>query len=327
LTQRFTRRAIAGSALGATLLGAGASAQDAGWPARPVRIVIAFPPGGSSDIIARLVADRLTPRIGQQVLAENRPGGGAMIAAEHVVRAGGDGHTIMFASSTVVITAATRRNPPVDIRRDLVPLSNMVEAPMLLVGSVDAPFNTLRGLVEYAKANPGRVNIGIPGAGSSNHLALELMLRRAQVQATVVPYQGNAPQLTALLRNDIHAAIDSIATSTPFSRDGKIRALAVTGARRAALLPEVPTVAEAVPLPDYAASFWFGLMAPTAMPRAAIDRLARETAAVMAEPDMREHVARQGYEVVAAGAAPFGERINADLELWGRVARDAGLIT
>jgi tripartite-type tricarboxylate transporter receptor subunit TctC len=325
-----TRRRLFGAAIGtAALLGAAppAQAQDVAYPTRPVRLVIAFPAGGSSDIIARLVADRLTQRIGQPVVAENRPGGGAMIAAENVARAAPDGHSIMFGSSTLVISAATMRSPPVDLMRDLTPINNLVEAPMILVANASAPFSTLQGMVEYARANPGKLNLGVPGAGSSNHLGLELLLRQAGLDAVVVPYQGNAPQLTALIRGDVHAATDSIATSSPFIRERTIRALAVTGARRSALLPEVPTVAEAAPLPGYATSFWFGLFAPAATPRPILDRLQRETAAIMAQPEVLAHVQAQGFEAVAFGAQQFGQRVTADLALWGGVARAAGITT
>jgi tripartite-type tricarboxylate transporter receptor subunit TctC len=323
------RSILSALALPVAALGTGtpgrAIAQDTSYPSRPVRMVIAFPPGGSSDVTARLVADRLAPRLGQPLVAENRPGGGAMIAGEAVARAQPDGHTIMFASSTLVISAATMRSPPIDLMRDLVPINNLVEAPMLLVASRNAPFTTLRGLVDYARANPGKLNIGVPGAGSSNHLGVELFIRQANITAEVVPYQGNAPQLTALIRGDIPIVTDSIATSMGFLREGTIRPLAVTSAQRSALLPEVPTVAEAAGLPNYATSFWFGLMAPKATPAAAINRLQRETAAVMAQPDVLTQIRSQGFEPVAFGAEQFGRRIAADFELWGRVAREAGV--
>ena len=215
-------------------LAARARAQDTNYPTRPVRLVIAFPAGGSSDIIARLVAERLANRIGQPVVPENRPGAGAMIAAEAVARAAPDGHTIMFGSSTLAVTGATMRNPPVDVVRDLAPINNLVEAPMLLVASRSAPFATLAEMIAWARANPGKLNIGIPGAGSSNHLGLEIFIRRAGLNVEIVPYQGNAPQLTALIRGDIPVVTDSIASSMGFLRDGSIRPIAVTGARRAA---------------------------------------------------------------------------------------------
>jgi tripartite-type tricarboxylate transporter receptor subunit TctC len=310
----------------ASLAAAPAAAQDGTYPSRPVRMVIAFPAGGSSDIIARLVGERLAQRIGQPVVPENRPGAGAMVAAEAVARAAPDGHTIMFGSSTLAVTAATMRNPPVDVLRDLAPINNLVEAPMLLVASKAAPFATLAEMLAWARANPGKLNIGIPGAGSSNHLGLDVFIRRAGIQAEIVPYQGNAPQLTALIRGDIPMVTDSIATSMGFVRDGSIRPLAVTGARRAALLPDVPPVAEAANLPGYASTFWFGLLGPRAMPAAAIARLERETAAVMAQPDLLATIRAQGFEPVALGTEQFRQRFAADAEMLARVARDAGIV-
>ena len=306
-------------------LAARARAQDTNYPTRPVRLVIAFPAGGSSDIIARLVAERLANRIGQPVVPENRPGAGAMIAAEADARAAPDGHTIMFGSSTLAVTGATMRNPPVDVVRDLAPINNLVEAPMMLVAARNAPFASLAEMVSYARANPGKLNIGIPGAGSSNHLGLEIFIRRAGLNVEIVPYQGNAPQLTALIRGDIPVVTDSIASSMGFLRDGSIRPIAVTGARRAALLPDVPTVAEAANLPGYASSFWFGLFAPRHTPAPVIARLEREAAAIMAMPDLLAQVQAQGFEAVAFGTEQFRERLAADIEQMTRIAREAGI--
>ncbi|MGG5822089.1 Bug family tripartite tricarboxylate transporter substrate binding protein [Falsiroseomonas sp. HW251] len=304
-----------------------AFAQDTNFPTRPVRLVIAFPPGGSSDIIARMAAEKLAARIGQPVVPENRPGAGAMIAAEAVARAAPDGHTIMFGSSTLCVTAATMRNPPVEVLRDLAPINNLVEAPMLLVASRNAPFATLQEMLAWARANPGKLNIGIPGAGSSNHLGIDMFIRQAGINAEIVPYQGNAPQLTALIRGDIPVVTDNIGTSSGFLRDGSIRALAVTSARRNALLPEVPTVAEAANLLGYATSFWFGLLAPKATPAPILSRLEREAAAIMTQQDILTAVQAQGYEAVAFGAEQFRQRIAADIEQMTKAAREAGITT
>ncbi len=322
------RLILSALALAGLVLGAGgpARAYDLNYPTRPVRLVIAFPAGGSSDIIARLVGERLSQRIGQPVVPENRPGAGALVAAEAVARAAPDGHTLMFGSSTLAVTAATMRNTPVDVTRDLAPVTNLVEAPMLLVASRNAPFTTLAEMVAYARANPGKLNIGIPGAGSSNHLGLEIFLRRAGLNVEVVPYQGNAPQLTALIRGDIPVVTDSIATSMGFLRDGSVRPLAVTGAQRAKLLPEVPTVSEGAGVPGYASTFWFGLLAPRATPAPIIERLAREATTVMAQPDLLAKVQAQGFEAVAFGTEQFRQRFTADVELLTRAARDAGII-
>lgn len=324
MTPRLNRRLL--PLLAAPLILPRAAAAQETWPTRPVRMVIGFPAGGSSDVMARLVAERLAARLGVAVVPENRPGGGAMIAAENVARAAPDGTSILFMSNSLLAAAATMRSAPVDVRRDLAPVSGLVEGPLLLVASRQAPFDSFAGMVAWAKANPGRLNVGIPGVGSTNHLGLELMARRLGIDITIVPYQGNAPALTALIRGDIPVVSDNFSTSTPLIRDGMIRPLAVTGRTRSHLAPEVPTVAE-LALPDYAITFWSSLMAPAATPRPIIERLQRECRAVMAQPDLLANIRAQGYEAIALGAEDLAQRITSDAELWIRVARESGITT
>lgn len=321
----WARRRTASLAGAVFLVGAAsARAQEANWPTRPLRMVIGFPPGGSSDVMARLVTERLSTRLGHPVVPENRPGAGAMIAAENVARAPADGYSILFMSNSLIAAAATMRHPAVDVMRDLQPISGLAEGPLLYVASKSAPFDTMQGMVAWARANPGKLNIGVPGAGTSNHLALELMVRRLGLDVTIVPYQGNAPALTALIRGDIPVISDNLLTSTSLIREGTIRPLAVTSPRRAALVPDVPTVAESV-LPDYSATFWSSLMCAVGTPRPVIDRLAREVAGVMTQPDMLTTIRGQGFESMANGPESLGQRIVSEAELWGRVAREAGI--
>jgi tripartite-type tricarboxylate transporter receptor subunit TctC len=274
--------------------------------------------------MARLVADRLSARLGQPVVPENRPGAGAMIAAENVARAPADGYSLLFMSNSLLAAAATMPRPAVEVARDLAPVSGLAEGPLLLVASPSAPFDTIQAMVAWARANPGKLNVGVPGAGTANHLALELMARRLGLEVTVVPYQGNAPAMTALIRGDIPVISDNLLTSTAFIRDGKVRALAVTGARRSALVPEVPTVAESV-LPDYAVTFWSSLLCAAGTPAPVLERLEREVTAIMAQPDILATIQAQGFEPMARGAASLRDRIVTETGLWGRVAREAGL--
>lgn len=321
---KLSRRALAlgGPAL---LIGAvDANAQEAPWPTRPLRMVIGFPPGGSSDVMARIIAERLSLRLGRPVVPENRPGAGAMIAAETVARALADGTSVLFMTNSLIAAAATMRRPAVEVTRDLVPISGIAEGPLLYVASNGAPFDSMVGMVAWARANPGKLNIGVPGAGTGNHLALELLVRRLGLEVTIVPYQGNAPALTALIRGDIPMISDNLLTSTSLIREGTIRPLAVTSSRRATLLPAVPTVAESV-LPDYAATFWSSLLCATGTPQPIVDRLASEMATVMSAPDLLATIQSQGFESMANGPESLRQRIASETELWGRVAREAGL--
>lgn len=324
MSMTLTRRALTLGGPALVLGAVDARAQEAPWPTRPLRMVIGFPPGGSSDVMARIIAERLSQRLGQPVVPENRPGAAAMIAAETVARAPADGSSLLFMTNSLIAAAATMRRPAVEVARDLVPISGIAEGPLLYVAATSAPFDSMTGMVAWARANPGKLNIGVPGAGTGNHLALELLVRRLGLEVTIVPYQGNAPALTALIRGDIPMISDNLLTSTGLIREGTIRPLAVTGPRRAALLPEVPTVAESV-LPDYAASFWSSLLCAAGTPRPIVDRLAAEVAAVMSRPDLLATIQGQGFEPMANGPESLRQRIASEAELWGRVAREAGL--
>lgn len=324
MSMQLTRRALAMAGAAWILADRSAAAQSPNWPERPLRLVIGFPPGGSSDVMARLVAERLAPRLGQPVVPENRPGAGAMIAAENVARAPADGYSVLFMSNSLIAAAATMPRPAIDLTRDLAPISGLAEGPLLYVASRTAPFDTIQGLVDWARRNPGMLNIGVPGTGTTNHLALELLVRRLGLDVTVVPYQGNAPALTALLRGDIPVISDNLLTSMSLIREGNIRPLAVTGRSRAPLLSEVPTVAESV-LPDYAATFWSSLMCAANTPLRIVERLEAETAAAMARPDILTTIKAQGFEPIAHGAESLRQRIASETELWGRVAQEAGL--
>ncbi|WP_426960048.1 Bug family tripartite tricarboxylate transporter substrate binding protein [Muricoccus radiodurans] len=306
--------------LAAFLAGVPASAQS--YPQRPVRLIVPFPPGGSTDVSARILAQELSTRLGQPVVSENRPGAGTMIANDLVARATPDGYTLLFASSSMAITPHLNRSVTFDPRRDLVPISLFIEAPLIVVAGQGAPFRTLPELITHARANPGRLNVAYPGMGTTNHLAAALFNRSAKLDIVLAPYAGNAAGLTALMRNDVQLAFDSVASASSLLQDNSLRALAVTGEQRSPSLPDVPTVAESG-VPGFETTFWFGLMAPPRTPTAIVERLATEVQAATRDPEVIARLRTLGFETSARGPQPFVARIAADYEKWGTLVRDA----
>jgi tripartite-type tricarboxylate transporter receptor subunit TctC len=320
----ISRRAIRAAALmAATLCAMPAPVTAQSYPDRPIRLVVPFPPGGSSDVSARLLAQQLGERLGRPIVTENRPGAGTMIGNEIVMRAPADGYTLLYAASSITITPNINPSLRFDPRRDLAAISLYIDAPLVLVANTAVPFQSLTGLVDYAKANPGRLNIAYPGMGTTNHLAAALLNHRAGLDIVLVPFAGNAAGLTALMRNDVQLAVDSLASATGFIREGQIRALGVTGEQRAASLPDVPAIAEA--LPGFETTFWFGLMAPAGTPQPIIDRLSAETMAAVREPTVVTRLHDLGIEARADGPAAFAARIERDFTKWGELVRAANI--
>lgn len=317
------RRLLMATAVLASVFGIGAgSAPAQTYPDRPIRLVVPFPPGGSTDVSARLLAQELGRRLGQTVVAENRPGAGTMIGSEAVMRSAADGHTLLYASSSITITPHINRSVTFDPRRDLVPLSMFTEAPLILIANPQVPFQDLQGLLTYARANPGRLNVAYPGMGTTNHLAATLFNRSAALDIVLVPFAGNAAGLTALMRNDVQIAFDSLASAGGFIREGTVRALGVTGMRRSPSLPDVPTVNESA-VPGFETTFWFGLMTPVRTPAPIVDRISQEVSAIVRDPAVIERLQGMGFEASAPGAEHFASRISADFNKWGALVRDA----
>lgn len=311
--------ALAGVALSA--LCAPASAQA--YPDRPIRLVVPFPPGGSSDVSARLLAQELGQRLGRPIVTENRPGAGTMIGNEVVMRAPNDGYTLLYAASSITITPNLNPSLRFDPLKDLAAVSLFIDAPLVLVSNKTLPFHDLAGLIGHARANPGQLNIAYPGMGTTNHLAAALLNRRAGLDIVLVPFAGNAAGLTALMRNDVQLAVDSLASATGFIREGQIRALGVTGEQRAPSLPDVPAIAEV--LPGFETTFWFGLMAPAGTPQPIIERLSAETVAIGRDPAVVARLREMGFEARAEGAARFAARLERDYTKWGELVRAANI--
>ena len=313
-----TRR---GLALGAAACALPGLARAQAFPSRPLRMVVPFPPGGSTDVYARLLAARMSERLGQAVLVDNRPGGGGAIAAGAVIRAEPDGHTMLYNSSALAIMPGLMPNLGFDVRKDLLPVALIYEAPLLVVATPSFAPRTIPEVIAAARENPGKLNLAHPGNGTTNHLSTVKFLRAAGIDMTLVPYAGNAGVLNAMLRGDVELAFDTIATSAAFLREGKLRAMAVTSGRRSPELPGVPTLAEGG-LPGYEAVFWNAVFAPAATPPAAVARLNAEIDAVLRTPELIARIRELGSQPAGGPPEVLARRFEADVAGWGQVIRE-----
>ena len=293
------------------------------YPSRPVRIVVGFAAGGPTDIIARLIGQWLSERLGQQFVIENRPGAAGKIATEAVVRAPPDGYTLLQVSTSAAINATLYGKLNYDFIRDIVPVAGIIRAPGVVVVNPTVSARTIPELIAYAKANPGKLTMASPGTGSSPHLAGELFKTMTGVNITLVSYRGDAPAITDLLAGQVQMMIPAPAAFIEYIRAGKVRALAVTTSTRWEGLPDIPTVSEFVP--GYEASFWWGVGAPKNTPAEIMDRLNKEINAGLSNPKMKARLADLGGTVLPGTPADFGKLIADDTEKWGKVITFAGI--
>jgi len=299
-----------------------AQAQD--YPARAVRIVSPFAPGGPNDIIARLVAQKLSEALGQGFVVENRTGAGGNLGTDFVAKAPADGYTLLFAGPGSLIINPLLTKVPYDTARDFAPISIVATAPNVLVVHPSVPAKTVKELIALARAQPGRLNYASAGTGSTAHFAVALFATMAGVELAHVPYRGTGPGVNDLVGGQVQLAIFGIPPVLPHVRSGKLRALAVTGKSRSPELPEVPTVDEAG-VPGYEMNPWYGLLAPAGTPQAIVARLSSEVAKIVRSPDMREKLAAQGAEPVGGTPQDYAAAIRADTVLWTRIVRETGI--
>jgi tripartite-type tricarboxylate transporter receptor subunit TctC len=286
------------------------------YPARPLRLVVGYAAGGAADILARLVGEWLSRRLGQSVVIENRVGGGGSLGTEFALRSAADGYTLLMASSAEVI-----KNEKVNFVRDSTAVAVIGQEPIILSVSPSLPVNTLPEFIAYAKANPGKLSMASPGNGTVPHIAGELFKLMAGVDMIHVPYRGGAPALTDLMGGQVQVAFMGPAASMSFIRAAKIRALAVTSATRAAVLPDVPAAGEFVP--GYEASQWFGIVAPSSTPLDIVDRLNRTVNEGLTDPRLKTRLEDLGETVIAHSPVDFGKRIASDADKWADVIRAA----
>ena len=298
-------------------LAAGAQA----WPAKPVRMLVPFPPGGGVDFAARIVGKHLSDRLGQQVVVENRPGANGIIALEALKGAAPDGYTIAAASNgPLVINPAMYLRLPYDPLRDFVAVGSLVSFPLLLVVHPSVPANSVNEIIALARARPGMLTFSSPGVGNGSHLAVELFAAMANVQLVHVPYKGTAPAATALLAGEVALTFSSIPTVLPHVRAGKLRALGVGNATRVPSLPEFPTIAESG-VPGYEAFSWAGVIAPTGTPRDVVVRLNREIVQVLRQKDVADQLANEGTIPTPDTPEEFAAYIKTELGKWGAIVQ------
>jgi tripartite-type tricarboxylate transporter receptor subunit TctC len=298
-----------------------ASAQA--YPTRPVRIVVGFAPGGGVDITARLIGQWLSERLGQQFIIENRPGAGTNIATEAVVRAPADGYTLLLVNAANAVNATLYDNLSFNFVRDIAPVAGIMAASSVMMVHPSVPAKTVPEFIAYAKANPGKINMGSGGVGSPSHVAGELFKMMAGVGMVHVPYRGIAPALTDLMAGQLQVYFGALTSSIEYIKAGRLRALAVTTAKRSAALPDLPTVGEFVP--GYEASQWYGLGVAKNAPTEIIDRLNKEINVALADPNMKARLADLGGTALAGSPADFGKLIADETEKWAKVIKSVGI--
>ena len=319
-------RALATLATLAALAAFALPAQAQDYPTRPIRIIVPYTAGGSSDSVARTVGDKLQGRLNQSVIVENRPGGNAFIGTEYVAKAPADGYTLLLAGMTTHAAApALYKKLPYDPVKDFAPITNVIESPIVVVVHPDVPANNLKELVAYAKANPGKLNYGSAGVGNTLHLAGEVFQSVTGTRLTHVPYKGASQALGDLMGGRIQVMFDLPQTPLPQIQAGRLKALAITGKERLAILPNVPTAAEAG-FPDYRFATWIGLVAPAGTPAPIVAKLHAEVVKAVTQPDVMDSFAQRAM-VVAPSESPeaFARMIKSENERLGQVIRAAGV--
>jgi tripartite-type tricarboxylate transporter receptor subunit TctC len=320
LPRRNFLRLAAGAA---ALSGVSRIARAQAYPSRPVRVIVPFAPAGTTDLLARLIGQWLSERLGQQFVIDNRPGGGGNIGTEAVVRAPADGYTLLLVGAWNAINATLYDKLNFNFIRDIAPVASIGGAPYVIVINPSLPAKTVPEFIAYAKANPGKVNMASAGTGAPSHVSGELFKIMAGVNMVHVPYRGGGPVMTDLLGGQVQVMFAPTPTSIEHIRSGKLRALAVTSATRSDALPDIPTVGDFVP--GYEASNWYGVGIPKNTPAEIIDKLNKEINAGLADPRMKARIADLGGTVFASSPADYGKLIADETEKWGKVVKFVGI--
>jgi tripartite-type tricarboxylate transporter receptor subunit TctC len=305
----------------ATCALAAPAAQAQAWPSKPIKLIVPFPPGGGTDTFARPLAAKLSAQLGQQIVIDNRGGAGGTIGAAAAAKSPNDGYTLFMGAVHHTVAPAVYKSLPYDLEKDLVPITGVAFVPDVLVVNNKLPVKDLKELIAFAKANPGKMNFGSSGNGTSRHLAGEIFNKMAGTSVTHVPYKGSGPAMTALLGGEIQMIFEGLGSAASHIRSNSIRALAVTSPKRSPAFPDIPTMAEAG-MPGFESISWYGLWAPAGTPPEIVKRLPQEVAKALASPDLAQTWFQQGAEPGGESSEQFARFIRAEIEKWGKVARD-----
>lgn len=306
-----------------TLLAVGAAAQT--FPDHAVRLVVPYPPGGFNDTLARVSAEKLGKMWNQTVVVENKPGGNTTVGNVAVAKSPADGYTILITPLPfAAMPGLYRNNLPYDALKDFQPLVWAGSTMNALVVRNDLPVNNVREFLEYARKNPGKLNYGSTGSGSSNHLSMELFMKMTGAKLAHIPYKGSAPAVTAMLAGEIDALFDNVPNVLPHIKAGKMKVIGVSGAQRSVLLPDVPTVAESG-VPGYEVNVWFGMQVPAGTPRPVVEKLNRDIVTLLREPDVVKRFRDQGVEVVASTPEQFSALVHSEVAKWTQLINDANI--
>ncbi|MGJ7491848.1 tripartite tricarboxylate transporter substrate binding protein [Variovorax sp. ZT4R33] len=321
MTRSDTLRRLRGFGAAAAWLCATGWAAAQGWPAKPIKLVVSYPPGGTVDAVARVIAPRLSERLRQPVVVDNRAGAGGAIGGDAVAKSPADGYTLLLDASNHAQNPALRSKMPFDTLRDLAPVSLLVKVPNVLVVTPSTPYRSVKDLLAQAKAKPGEINFASSGNGSAQHLAGELFQTMGGVRMTHVAYKGGGPALTDVMAGQVPVFFASLASSLPYIQAEKLRAIAVTGKSRSPVLPQLPTVAESG-LQGYEVYEWNAILVPRGTPTPVVERLATELAAVLQEPEVKNRLQAMGAEVIGSGPAELERFRRAEIEKWTKLAKE-----
>ena len=318
---RLVHAAVIGAAF--LLVGAQAQAQANSWPTRAVRVIVPYPPGGPTDIVARVVFQQVSESTGQQFIIDNRPGAGGNLGAEAVARAAPDGYTLLVATTAHAINMSLFKNISYDVQKDFAPVTLLTQGPLVLVANPAFPANNVRELIALAKARPDTLNFASSGNGQSTHLSGELFNAMAGVKLTHVPYKGSAPALTDVVAGQLPLMFDTMLSAMPFVKSGRLKALAVTSPQRSPAAPDIPTIAESG-VPGYAVFAWNGLLAPAGTPPAVISKLSEELRKAMAMATVKDKFSAQGFAASWDTPDQFAGFLKTEVDKWTRTVKSSG---
>ncbi len=313
--------ALSGAAL---LLGTTPAMAADNYPSRPIRVIVPQSAGGSTDVAARVLTDRLTEVLKQNIVVDNRPGAGSLNGTETVAKSAPDGYTLLIIAASLTITPAIQTNLPFDPERDFAPITQLVDLPHVITLHPNVAAKSVGDFVSLLKAKPGQIAAGFSGIGTSTHLAIELFQYMTQTKMLLVPYKGGAPAMTALLGGEVQVNFATSSTVLPHVRSGKLRALAVTGAKRSTAMPELPTVAESG-VKGYQHASWVGMLAPAKTPKPVIDRLHAESVKILGRDEIKKVLLKQGLETEGNTPKEFAENIRREIVQWKNLVRTAGI--